>query len=354
MATAIIHPDTSIGSRTVVLTQAPNRADWDRFVQQSPHVIAWHGYEWSEVLKGHYGTEFYPLAVYEGANIVGILPLYRVRGFRGDTLMSVPYFVAGGIAAEAADVQTALLNKAIAIAHQLNISKVILKQYKLKLSGLLSTDENYYNRELTLSRDLDQIWKSISPFNQARIEESRRYNLQFEYPSSDVTKFYRLLLEDQHRAGVPCVGKAWVQRLFDSGMYEIALLRHSGQLVAATMVKKFRDTVSFPFTCIRSRNEKDEVYAYALYWRLLTTLGGAGIRIAHSGRIPKTDQTFRYRLGWGGTKYDYYYQYYGLGEGKTEFSTKRGRKREIMAAAWRNMPVSMARALGPIVVKQFP
>ncbi|MGC2194267.1 MAG: hypothetical protein WA628_06300, partial [Terriglobales bacterium] len=100
--------------------------------------------------------------------------------------------------------------------------------------------------------------------------------------------------------------------------------------------------------------EKQELFAYALYWKLITTLAAGGIRIAHSGRIPQTDATFRYRLGWGGTKYSYYYQYYGLGEGKMEFSTKRGRKREIVGSVWKKMPLSLARALGPMVVKQFP
>jgi hypothetical protein len=101
-------------------------------------------------------------------------------------------------------------------------------------------------------------------------------------------------------------------------MYEVALLKHDGEVVAGTMVKKFRHTVSFPFSCLRDQTERTSLFAYSLYWQLITRLAGEGITIFHSGRIPKTDTAASYRLGWGGTKYNYYYQYYGLGEGKTQ------------------------------------
>ena len=354
MATVTVQKDVPIVERNVVLVEGKNKSDWDRFVQESPGVIAWHGYEWSDILKRHHGAEFYPLATYDGPRICGILPLYRIRTLRGEALISVPYFVAGGIVAAESEVQQALLKKAIEMSQRLKIAHITFKQYKARLDGPLLTDDHYYNRELTLSPDINQIWQSISPFNQSKIEESRKYDPDFEYPSSNVWGFYKLLLHDQHAAGVPCASKTWVQRLFDTGMYEIALLKHNGELVAGTMVKKFRDTVSFPFSCLRDQSDKTELFAYALYWKLITTLATTGIRIAHSGRIPETDETFRYRLGWGGTKYSYYYQYYGLGEGKTEFSNKRGRKRQIIEAVWKRMPVSVARAIGPIVVRQYP
>jgi hypothetical protein len=338
-----------------VLVEPRNKRDWDEFVQESAGVIAWHAYHWADFLAKHCGAEFYPLAVYDGPKIRGILPLYRIRTLRsGEALISIPHFVAGGIVAESSDVQRALLDRTIEISKQLKISHITLKQYKLKLSGPLCTDENYYNRELEMSPDIDQVWRSIPETNRAKVEEARKYDLKLEYPSTDVATFYRFLLRDQHAAGVPCVSKSWVEGLFSTGAYEIALLRHKGELVAATMAKKFRDTVSFPFSCLRDQSEGTTLFAYSLYWQLMTRLAKDGIRICHSGRIPKTDAAFGYRLGWGGTKHSYYYQYYGVGEGQTEFSTKRGTKRRLVESVWKKLPVGVAQALGPVVVKQFP
>lgn len=351
----LMAPTASAGTeRDAVILDGKYKSDWDKFVQQASGVIAWHGYDWCKLLKKHHDTDFYPIAVYNGSQISGILPLYRVRLWRGPALISVPYFVAGGVAAEETWVQEALVKKAIDLSRQLQIGTITFKQYKTKLSGPLLSDDNYYNRELTLSDDIDDIWRQISAENQARIEESDRHATDFIYPSSDVSSFYRLLLHDQHAEGVPCVGARWIEDLYKTGMYEIALLRYRGTVVAGTMVKKFRDTVSFPFTCVQNHSEQSELFAYALYWRLISRLAREGIRIMHSGRIPNTDATFRYRLGWGGTKYPYYYQYVGMGEGKTEFSTKRGRKRELVGSLWRRTPMTIAKAIGPIVVRQFP
>jgi hypothetical protein len=339
----------------VVVVKKQNQIDWDRFVQESPGVIAWHSYRWADVLAQHYGTEFYPLAVYDGAGICGILPLYRIKTLRsGEALISIPHFVAGGIVAEQEDVRRALLDKAIEMGKQLKIRQLAFRQYKLKLTGPLSTDENYYNRELELSPDLDRVWQCISHANREKILESQAFNLELEYPSVDTASFFRLLLHDQHAAGVPCVGKSWVTGLFNTGSYEIALLRLKGELVAGTMVKKFRDTVSLPFSCLRDQSDRTVLFAYNLYWQLISKLATHGIRICHSGRIPITDAAFSYRLGWGGTKYSYYYQYYGYGEKQTEFSTKRGARRQLVESVWRKVPVSVARVLGPAVVKQFP
>jgi hypothetical protein len=339
----------------VVLVEPGSKRAWDEFVQQSRGVIAWHAYHWADFLAKHCGAEFYPLAVYDGPRICGILPLYRIRTLRsGEALISIPHFVAGGIVAERPDVQQALLDRAIEISKQLKISRIALKQYKLKLSGPLSTDENYYNRELELSPDLDQVWQRISQTNRDKVLESQAFNLELEYPSADTSSFFRLLLYDQHAAGVPCVSKSWVSGLFDTGAYEIALLRFKGELVAGTMVKKFRDTVSFPFSCLRDQSGRTMLSAYNLYWQLIGKLATQGIRICHSGRIPNTDAAFGYRLGWGGTKYSYYYQYYGYGEGQTEFSTKRGTRRQLVESVWKKLPVGVAKVLGPVVVKQFP
>ena len=339
----------------VVVVPKENERDWEQFVQESPGVIAWHSYRWADVLARYHRAEFYPLAIYDGPKICGILPIYRVKTLRsGEALISVPYFVAGGIVAEREDVRRALLQKAIDMAKQLKIKKLALRQYKVKLSGPLTTDDNYYNRELELCPNPDRVWKRITETNRQKIAESQSFNLDFDYPSADTSRFFRLLLHDQHAAGVPCVSKRWVTGLFNTGAYEIALLRFKGELVAGTMVKKFRDTVSFPFTCLRDQNEQSMLFAYNLYWQLISKLAQQGIRISHSGRIPITDAVSDYRLGWGGTKYNYYYQYYGYGEKQTEFSTKRGAKRQLVESMWKKIPVSVARVLGPVVVKQFP
>lgn len=331
------------------------KADWDRFVNASPHVISWHRYDWSEVLRKNYNSTFYPIAVYDGSKISGILPLYQVDTLRtGRTLISIPFVVAGGIVAEEQGVQQLLLNRAIALARETKSVEITLKQYRMKINGALRTDEGYYNRELTLSKDIDQVWNSMSETNRAKIQEAEKYNLVLDYPSQDVGSFYEVLFRNQHALGIPCVSREWVECLLATRMYHVALLKLKESVVAGTLVKKFKDTVSFPLTSLPDQDEKSMLLAYGLYWKLITGFAAEGIRIFHSGRIPKSDVAPRYRLGWGGEKHNYYYQYYGDWNRKAIASSDGSRKRKIFESVWKKIPAPMAKIMGPAIVGQFP
>ncbi len=339
----------------VEILEDSRKADWDRFVDANPKVIAWHSYYYSYVLKKMYNLPFFPLAAYDGSAICGILPLYLSNTFRrGRILMSVPYFVAGGIVATNKEAEHLLLNKAIELAKGNNAAHIALRQYKIKIQGELLTDDSYYNRELSLTDDIGQIWKSISETNRVRVEEIWKHDTVLEYPSPDLDTYCKLLFHDQHGQGLPCVSRRWVELLLGTGTYHIALLKQKGNLVAATLAKRFKDTVSFPLTCLPKHDQQSELFAYDLYWKLITRLAGEGVHIFHSGRIPRGDVAPSYRLGWGGAKCTYYYQTPGSGNSPAQQTNTRGAKRSMFEKVWRNIPGTLARVVDPVIIRQFP
>lgn len=329
---------------------------WDEFVMKEPHAIAWQLFEWSKLVEKHYEAEFYPLVVEDSNNIVGILPMYRIKPLKGKPQMiSVPHAVAGGLLAEDPKVRKELLEVAIEIGAEAGIHAFTLKQYKVKADEKLTTDENYYNRELDLTRGPETVWKRITRENRDKIVATEGEPLILEHPAEDLNSFYRFLLKHHRRKGVPCVSQQWIRDLVDLGMYSAAVLKRDNRTVAATMVKEFKDTVSFPFTCSLGDTPSDHLPVYRLYWELITEYSGKDYRICHSGRIPKTDDVDPYRLGWGGDKYQYYYQYYPPRDQQTtEFTRKRSWKRELFSSIWKLMPLPLAGFLGPCVVRQFP
>ncbi|MCA9102236.1 MAG: hypothetical protein KDA63_13830 [Planctomycetales bacterium] len=330
------------------------RNEWDRFVLEHPGTISWHVYDWHRVLEKYYGLRYFPIAACDGASIRGVLPLYYVRTFKsGPALMSIPYFVAGGIVADGDESRQLLLDRAIVLSKEMGGLPITLKQYGVKLAGDLTTDGSYYNRELSLSAGLDDVWKNLDEVNRQYIDDTRSEPLQLEYPSNDFRGFYRTLRRFQHALGTPCASKAWVRLLIESGSYEIALLRRGSEIVAATLAKRFRDSVSFPFTCLPSQEDGAIRYAFRLYWELITRLEGEQVRIVHSGRIPDDGNVPAYRLGWGGPQQRYYYQYYGL-QGKTESSSKRGWVRRSGGTVWKMLPATVSNLLDPLVIRQYP
>jgi len=338
--------------KAVIITERERQA-WDAYVMGNPAAIAWQSYGWSDVVRKNYQLEFYPLAVFDGPDICGILPLYRMTGKKNE-LISVPYAVAGGILAERPEVQDLLVEKAIDLSRQYGSSRITLKQYKIMINGDMRIDNNYYNRELSLTRDRTELWGRISEQNRERVTDAMKLDVRLEYPSSDSSTFHKLLLHHHHRRGIPCVGKRWIDDLQAFEMYSIALLKVGERVVAGTMVKEFKDTISFPFTCLVGENGGVSLPAYALYWKLIEHFAERGKAIFHSGRIPTSDQAEPYRLGWGGTKYPYFYQYIPNNAARTEFATRRGRKRILFEKGWKRLPRVVAGYLGPHVVKHFP
>jgi hypothetical protein len=337
--------------RTIGPSEAPQ---WEQYVMSSPRTIAWHAYRWSEAVSATYpGTEFFPLVAEEDGRFLGVLPLYRVRT-APTQLISVAYAVAGGIAADTDESARELLNAAIELSSKLGATRITLKQYRYPVNGMLTTDDNYFNRELSLSIGASRIWDQLSPVNRQAIEAAEAHEVDLDYPSRQVDVFYEFLLRFMTRAGVPCPSKKWVQALLDQDMYAIAFLRVDGKLMAATMAKAFKKTVSFPFTCMRDQSLAASQATYALYWRLIEYFAGQGYEIAHSGRMPNSEDVSAYRLGWGGTKHPYYYQYYPQSQTTTEYRTKRGWKRDVFTACWKRMPTQLTGVIGPRIAARFP
>jgi hypothetical protein len=338
-----------------VIIDEKQKKDWESFIQEHPMTVAWQSYEWNSILSQHYRMDFYPIALFDGKKVQGILPLYKMKTVFGhERLISVPYAVAGGITADAEEVRQGLFEKAVKIAKKFNSCPIVLKQYKVKIAGDLRNDRNYHNRELKLSDDIKKIWSNLSNINKEKIEYSKKHSLTLEHPSENLSFFYKTLLQHHRHEGLPCVSEKWIQSLIESGMYSIALLRQGTAVVAGTMVKEFKKSVSFPFTCIPDRNGMGDIFVYNLYWELIKKYAQKGWQVCHSGRIPNNERTNGYRLGWGGVKYNYYYQYYPKEIDRSEFSERRGWKRGVAKRCLRLLPLTLSKSVGPRIIKYFP
>ena len=339
----------------IKLINESQKKQWDKYVSDNPNSIAWQAYDWSLVLKKHYDVQFFPIAAFSNSKICGILPLYAIKNFMKPLkFISVPHAVAGGIVADTDEIASDLLNFSIDFVKEKGGNNITFKQYKYKIKKPLRTDENYYNRELTLTDDRGFIYENFAPLNKFYLDYSEKYDPELIYPSSDTEAFFKLLSLYHKNQGIPCDSKAWIRDLIDFGMYSVALLLYDNRIVAGTMVKKFKKTVSFPFTCIPNESETSIMFACRLYWELIQKFSTDGFEIFHSGRIPITDKAASFRLGWGGKKYTYYYQYYPTETTKTEFSKKHNPKRELFQTVWKHIPVSVTSTFGPAIKQYFP
>jgi hypothetical protein len=328
---------------------------WDAYIDKNDLAIAWQRSEWHEILKKHHGHDYFPLVASRKNEICGIFPLYKLnnKAFRS-RLISVPFAVAGGIVADSAEIEEKLLEGALALAKEKGTASLVLKQYKHKIDADLFTDDNFYNRELSINMGVDRLWAGLADVNKSMISSANESGLTLEFPSRNIDDFYRVLFSYNHRQGIPCVSKQWIMDLVESSMYSCALVRQGGRVVAGTLVKCFKQTVSLPFTALARADKVHHQTAYWLYWQLISAHAKLGYEIFHSGRIPNNESVPDFRLGWNGTKYPYFYQYHPNVARATEFSQKRGIKRRLFSRVWRFLPKPAASFFSPYIIRKFP
>lgn len=328
---------------------------WEKFIDSNPRAIAWQSFKWLEILKKNYNVKFYPIVTLSGTEITGILPLYYLKiPFSKPILSSVPFAVAGGIVSNDEESERLLLDKAVELSKSYENSKIIFKQYKHKVAGRLSSDENFCNKELSLSTNSEKMWNEFAQSNRENIKLGEKNDFKIENPSNDISGFHNFLFNHHQRKGIPCTGKSWISDLVKSGMYSIAILRKNNKIVAATMVKEFKDTISFPFSCTSEPGSENFHLIYNLYWELIKSYANNGKNIFHSGRLPKSGQADAFRQGWGGQMHNYYYQYYPATNLRTEFIVKRSSKREAFEKLWKIAPSLITKTIGPMIVRRFP
>jgi hypothetical protein len=328
---------------------------WENFIDSNPRAIAWQSFKWLDILKKNYNVKFYPIVALSGNEITGILPLYYLKiPFAKPILSSVPFAVAGGIVSNDTHTEKLLLEKAIEISKSHENCKIIFKQYKHKVIGQLSSDENFCNKELSLSTQTEKMWNEFDKSNKDNIKLGEKTDFKIEQYTNDISGFHNFLFYHHQRKGIPCTGKNWINDLVKSGMYSISILKKDNRIVAATMVKEFKDTISFPFSSTSDPGSENFHLIYNLYWELIKAHANKGKNIFHSGRLPKSGEADAFRQGWGGQIHNYYYQYYPATNLRTEFNVKRSSKREAFEKLWKMAPSTIAKIVGPQIVKRFP
>ncbi len=121
---------TVVEPLTVWLMDQPECANYDEFLQRHPDAAFYHTLAWRDaLLAGDTGEAFY-LAAMRGEKVVGALPLIERRDMWGRRrLVSLPATPIGGVVADDDEVETALLNRAAALARSRSVPTLVLRRF---------------------------------------------------------------------------------------------------------------------------------------------------------------------------------------------------------------------------------
>lgn len=349
----------AVAVTVAVEPEAPDRREeWDGYIAQAPGATFFHRAGWQRAIRDIYGHKPLHLVARElgSSRIRGILPLFAVSGpLTGRALISIPYGVEGGAAADDAEIEAKLVARAQEEADRLGVRYLELR--KASPGERLATRDHYYSFRTTLPDDPEQVLGRFPRKARAEVRKARdQFKLTARFGPEVMETFYELYVRSLRRLGSP--GHAWrwhrrlVQEFGEDCFPEVVY--HEGQPVAAVLSFRFRDQVLPYYAGIDDRYNKLNTSNY-LYFALMEQAVRMGLRVFDFGRT-RRDNTggCSFKTNQGFEPEPLVYSYYSptgveppdLRPSNAAFS----RSQQI----WRRLPLKVAGPLGGVVSRWLP
>jgi serine/alanine adding enzyme len=337
-------------------TLKPEREDeWDEYVLKNSRATFYHQSAWKRALEQAYGLRPFYLLARGSGEIVGILPLFLVKSpIFGNSLVSVPFAPYGGVCAE--DIQTAreLVEAAKEIALRQGVRYLELRHFD-ECALDLPRKEQYVTLSLELSKDPAELWGSFKPKVRNQVRKAVKSGLEFCVGGEYLPDFYAVYAEHMRDLGTPVHGFALFRRLADECPEQVSVfvVRCRERTIGGMFAARFKDTLNDLWACSLGRYF-EHCPNNLLYWNAMEFGCEQGLRVFDFGRSTQGSGTFRFKKQWGARVQQLrYYQW--AGDGREAFdSVQSDLEGSIFVRAWRWLPVSLTKVLGPWIRRGVP
>lgn len=219
--------------------------DWDRFVLSSPFGTFFHLSGWRRVVEDVLGHRYFPLVAVREGQISGVFPIARVRNaFFGDSLISVPLAVYGGICANDSDSYAALLQAGSELATRLGVNYLEMRNRFEPFPTSLPGRDLYLTFTQALLPGPEKLLQALPRDTRYAVRKSQKACLEWTEDLSDA-EFYDIYAHSVHHLGTPVFPRKLFGRLPAAfpGKVRVFGVRKGKQAIAGVMCFYFRDTV---------------------------------------------------------------------------------------------------------------
>ena len=339
--------------------------DWKAFVEGRRDGLIYHHPEWLEALELGYGHSPVGLACRgTSGELLGVLPLCEARGLlSGRRLVSLPHTPVAGPLTTGPAATTALLRAAIRRTKGPHASRLQIKARSAELDGLVDglvgrPWSETYARELPARTEELRFGNSR---NHSRLKwamnKAQRDGVEARDAASeaDLRAWYRLYLITMRSHAVPPRPYAFFQALWTSlrpkGLMRLLLAerREGGhlRLLAGSMFLSAGETYFYAFNGCERRDFELRPN-YLIQWRAIHDACEAGMRWYDMGEVePGQDGLAMFKHKWGARPHALHRYYFPAPQELERGLLREGsRTRELGAAAWRRLPLSVTARVG--------
>ena len=347
---------TEAGPIAVRELDSSAHANWDRFVLDHPHGSPFHLTAWKKSIEATFGYTSKYLTAFAGDQIRGVLPLFLVaNALAGRRLISSPFAVYAGILADSDEARLALLNQAQAIGEKLQVRDIELRNAWEGQSSGLPRISRYVTFTQQIGPDEEAILESIPRKTRAAVRKSLKSDLSSRREFSDPTAFEDLYSKNLHRLGTPCFPRRHFSTLLEAfaGMIDIREIRSSGKVIAAVLSFYFRDQV-LPYYGASDPEYNSLAPNNFMYYDLMRWGGQNGYTVFDFGRSKKIKGSYDFKSHWGMVERELPYEVHLVKGTKLPNYSPANPVFKLPIECWKRLPLGVARAIGPRLIRYVP
>lgn len=282
----------------VEAVEAPG-PEWDAFVESRPDATLAHAGAWCGILRRAYRLVPCYLAARDGG-LRGVLPLFRFRTLRGAReLVSVPYLDAGGILADGAEAERALLGAALELARADGARALELRQPAPLQAGPAAPPVDRVDMVLPLARDAEAQWSAFPAKVRNQTRKAEREGLAIA-EADPFEGFYRPFRENMRDLGSPVHAAAFYREAAHAfgERLRFVVVADGDRPVGGLVAIRYAGGVTVPWASTL-RAERARCPNNLIYWEAIRWAVASGAGWFDFGRSPAGGGTHRFKKGWG-------------------------------------------------------
>jgi FemAB-related protein (PEP-CTERM system-associated) len=326
-------------------------ARWDEFVLACPRATFFHRSGWQHVLRDVFRHDTHFLYAEEGGRIVGVLPLAHVKSLVfGQSLVSLPFAVYGGVASVDDQAASALEQAAQGLAIGLRVAHLELRNIAVRHNEWPRQDL-YVTFRKPISANDETNLKAIPRKQRAMVRKGISNGLRSEVDRG-VDRFFELYADNMHRHGTPAMPKRYFTALlreFGDGCDVQTVIGADGEPLSSVFTFFFRDEV-LPYYAGDARAARDLAANDFKYWTLMQRAAARGCAVFDYGRSKQGTGSYAFKKNWGFEPTPLHYEYCLYRRDAVPQNNPSNANYRLLIAAWKRMPLGVANWLGPHVV----
>jgi FemAB-related protein (PEP-CTERM system-associated) len=328
----------------------------DTYVDAHPHACSYHRRRWLDVIAKSFGHETKYLVAETAGHVAGVLPLvfFNSRLF-GRFAVSVPFVNYGGVLADDADVENALVDRAILEARNAGSTHLELRHRRQHFSGL-APKRHKVAMQLRLAATTDDQWSALDRKLRNQVRKAEKSGLQSQDGGAELLPaFYEVFARNMRDLGTPVYSVRFFQQVLGAFPHDsrVFVVTNAGRPVAASVVHWYRKTIEVPWAS--SLREFNPLCANVLlYWHMLRFALARGFQTFDFGRSTPGEGTYHFKKQWDAEAHELVWEYWTAKGGSLPQLNPHNPKFGLAIRAWQRLPVRVANTLGPMVVRNIP